>query len=298
MKKYIFFRCFFLITFSVFSLSKTWSQIYPEIEKLHYADPTFKQFMQDVEFSYQKLARSENPEVCIYSYKTAKTDSLMRIAARCNLPYETIACINGISSINADISGMELLLPTAPGLFVKATPETGFELIVASKKFDISEEICYSIGGDDFYFLKGQRLSQTERAFFLDSSFASPLPHGVLTSKFGKRISPISGKEHFHGGIDLAAPSGTPVLAAKGGTVSSVGYNEIYGNYIVLRHLDAMESVYGHLLSADVLEGTVVNRGQVIGKVGSTGASTGPHLHFEIRANGRAQDVNNMFINK
>ncbi|MBQ5780867.1 MAG: M23 family metallopeptidase, partial [Spirochaetaceae bacterium] len=169
---------------------------------------------------------------------------------------------------------------------------------VASKQFDISKEICYIIGGDEFYFLKGERLSQTERAFFLDSSFVSPLPHGVLTSKFGSRVSPISGKEHFHGGVDLAAPSGTPVLAAKGGTVSVVGYNDVFGNYIILRHLDSMESIYGHLLSADVTKGTVVNRGQVIGKVGSTGASTGPHLHFEIRANGKAQDVNNMFISK
>ena len=96
----------------------------------------------------------------------------------------------------------------------------------------------------------------------------------------------------------MAAPSGTAVLAAKGGTVHTVGYSEIYGNYIIIRHLDSMESLYGHLLSADVMEGAVVDRGQVIGRVGSTGASTGPHLHFEVRSNGRPQNVNNMFINK
>lgn len=112
--------------------------------------------------------------------------------------------------------------------------------------------------------------------------FSSPVGGGYkVSSEFGPR----NGK--LHGGIDLAAPTGTPVMAAKAGTVTvSRTDNTGYGSWIGIKHDDGTETRYGHLSARDVQEGQRVNGGQVIGKVGSTGNSTGPHLHFEVRQNG------------
>ena len=108
---------------------------------------------------------------------------------------------------------------------------------------------------------------------------------GKKTSNFGYRIDPITRKrKSFHKGIDIAAPTGTPVKACAEGTVRKADYNRSgYGNLIVLEHASNFASYYGHLSKMLVRPGAKVRQGDVIGKVGSTGRSTGPHLHFEIR---------------
>lgn len=115
--------------------------------------------------------------------------------------------------------------------------------------------------------------------------FAAPLDTIRLTSTFGARVHPLNKTSHVHSGIDLAAPTGTPVMAAAAGTVEFVGADPFYGNYIVLRHGDHRQTYYGHLSAFEhgLAVGQSVQQGQLIGKVGSTGQSTGPHLHFEIR---------------
>jgi len=105
-----------------------------------------------------------------------------------------------------------------------------------------------------------------------------------ITSPFGWRTHPISGIPRFHQGLDLGAPMGSPVLAAHAGTVESADYQGGYGLAIVLRHKNGtQETLYGHLSGVFVKPGDVIKQGQLIGLVGSTGASTGPHLHFEFR---------------
>ena len=106
----------------------------------------------------------------------------------------------------------------------------------------------------------------------------------VITSIFGWRINPITGDRQFHSGTDLAAPLGTPVLAAYAGNVALANYMGGYGLAVVLEHLKpAEETLYGHLSQIFVQPGQWVEQGTIIGRVGSTGNSTGPHLHFEIR---------------
>jgi murein DD-endopeptidase MepM/ murein hydrolase activator NlpD len=110
---------------------------------------------------------------------------------------------------------------------------------------------------------------------------------GEVTSVFFIRPAPDSGwlpVFEFHRGLDVAARAGTPVRAARSGFVIDAGYSDGYGNYVVLRHLLGFTSLYGHLEERRVGEGRLVIRGRPVGKVGSTGRSTGPHLHFEIRA--------------
>lgn len=113
---------------------------------------------------------------------------------------------------------------------------------------------------------------------------------GTITSPFGYRQNPFGGGMEFHQGLDIAAPMGTTVQAASGGTVISAGWYGGYGNYILIDHGGGMATGYGHLSQIFVSAGQQVQKGQAIGAVGSTGMSTGPHLHFEVRIAGKPTD--------
>ncbi|MEY3407925.1 MAG: hypothetical protein RL038_986 [Actinomycetota bacterium] len=114
----------------------------------------------------------------------------------------------------------------------------------------------------------------------------------------GWRTHPVYGYRSCHTGIDLGAPSGTSIKAAEDGRVASVGYDNIYGNYTLIAHGDGMTTFYAHQLSKSVKKGDSVKRGETIGKVGSTGWSTGPHLHWEVRIDGDPWDPMGWFGNK
>ncbi len=117
------------------------------------------------------------------------------------------------------------------------------------------------------------------------SGFIWPV-NASVTSEFGYRVHPIFGTRRLHAGIDLGAGSGTEIMATKGGTVLSAGPYGGYGNAVVIAHGDGLSSLYAHQSKIAVSAGETVDRGEVIGYVGSTGQSTGPHLHFEIRESG------------
>lgn len=109
---------------------------------------------------------------------------------------------------------------------------------------------------------------------------------GIITTRFGSR-------GYGHRGLDVAAPSGTPIKVAAGGTVTTAGWNNSYGYMLIVSHGNGVQTVYAHCSQLIARNGQSVAQGQVIGKVGSTGNSTGPHLHFEIRVNGVLQDPQN-----
>ena len=115
-----------------------------------------------------------------------------------------------------------------------------------------------------------------------------PINYTKLTSPFGMRIHPITGVETFHYGVDLSAPQGTPIYASRSGQVSTATYGSSGGYYVIINHLDGYSSNYLHMTHYIVSPGEYVVAGQVIGYCGSTGASTGPHLHFAIYKNGTA----------
>ncbi|MCC6443003.1 MAG: peptidoglycan DD-metalloendopeptidase family protein [Armatimonadetes bacterium] len=110
--------------------------------------------------------------------------------------------------------------------------------------------------------------------------------NGRITSGFGYRQHPILKRYKLHTGTDLAAPSGTPIRAAAGGVVIHAGWWGAYGNCVIIDHGGGVSTLYGHCSSLSVSNGQSVKQGQTIGRVGSTGFSTGPHLHFEVRQNG------------
>jgi murein DD-endopeptidase MepM/ murein hydrolase activator NlpD len=113
-----------------------------------------------------------------------------------------------------------------------------------------------------------------------------PVTMGYFSSNYGYRIDPITGRNSFHTGVDLIAPTGTPVVAAAGGVVATVGFVAEYGNIVEIDHDNGLTTRYAHLSRSQVKIGDVVMKGQSIAHVGMTGRTTGPHLHFEVREKG------------
>ena len=121
-------------------------------------------------------------------------------------------------------------------------------------------------------------------------NYTYPLPSGYRTvsSRFGYRNHPVTG---LHTGVDISAPNGTPISAAQSGAVIIAGYSSAWGNYVVINHGNGITTLYAHMSKILTTKGATVSAGQQIGKVGSTGYSTGNHLHFEVRQNGSYQDA-------
>ena len=113
---------------------------------------------------------------------------------------------------------------------------------------------------------------------------------GSVTSPYGYREHPVLGQEGFHTGVDVAAAAGERINAFADGTVAQVGENGEHGRFVRIAHENGVESLYAHCSAITVCEGERVQVGQQVAQVGSTGRSTGPHLHFEVRLNGTGLD--------
>ncbi len=149
---------------------------------------------------------------------------------------------------------------------------------------DAKIETITSSGGEDIRVLDALSDSTLD-AVIISKEAVTPVS-GTVTSPFGYRIHPITGNKSFHTGIDIASPEGTPVASAYSGTVTQTGYTNGRGNYVFVDHGDGLQTLYCHLSKINVSENTCIRAGETVGFVGSTGMSTGPHLHFELRAGG------------
>jgi murein DD-endopeptidase MepM/ murein hydrolase activator NlpD len=268
---------------------------YPLIIKLENNDPLFRQLNTEIEAFYFNLAKNpEFSEINLYSYIIKEKDSIFSIASRLNLTYDTIASLNRIPDPSSLKPGTELVLPSGQGLFLPENGKYEFEKYMLSWRDKAGKKMLIRLAQGEktetFYFLPGERFLAAERAFFLGILFRFPLPEGYISSEFGYRKDPFSGKNSFHRGIDIAAPENTDVYAARAGTVSFVGKNPVYGNYIIITHENNYETIYGHLNKIFVELNQKVNSAIIIGKVGATGKTTGYHLHFEIKYKGENRD--------
>lgn len=118
------------------------------------------------------------------------------------------------------------------------------------------------------------------------TGYVRPVSGGYISCPYGPRIHPVHGTPGFHTGIDIAAPTGTPIYASHDGVVGAAQWNAAYGNMVIINGSNGIQTLYGHATSYIVSKGQSVKKGQVIAYVGSTGWSTGPHLHYEVRKNG------------
>ena len=276
---------------------------FPVIQSLGPQDTAFKQYQDDVETARRRVAGLGKPggedplslaeALTVYAYTPRATDDILSLAARCAIPYAGIVTLNRIAHQGALDTEKSLLLPSAPGLFIPETPASGLEeLLAASRTGDKGISVTLNRNGVKarFRFIPGADFTPTERVFFLHPGFGYPLRSYRITSAFGPRINPVTGNRRNHNGLDLAAPAGTEVYAAKAGVVTETGEDRVYGKYIIIQHDENWISLYGHLSRIDTALRRRVESGTLIGRVGSTGQSTGPHLHFELRRHGKAQD--------
>jgi murein DD-endopeptidase MepM/ murein hydrolase activator NlpD len=273
----------------------SWPQAYPALSSLGPDDFIYAQQQEQLAQSYADIQNGKSPpDLVIYSYTLRSTIDIFSLAARLNLPYETLATLNRLDRSRSFLPGETILAPSVPGVFASLTPGSDLDLFLSYRGSGSSYLVSISgaapHGSMTLRFFPGSRFSPEERALFLGLLFRFPLPSGILTSGFGLRESPITHKMAYHSGVDLAAPMGTDVYAARDGKVTDTGENAVLGQYIVITHEGSWSTVYGHLSRRLVRLNDKVESGMIIGNVGSTGESTGPHLHFEVRSHGEPRD--------
>jgi len=238
----------------------------------------------------------------IITYTVVKGDNLWTISQRYDVKMNTIISTNNLKEISRLSIGQKLKLPITNMDIAK---------VEGYSKDAVAEEIIY-------YVKKGENLWSISREYNVKieaiiaannitnaskistgqqlripnvpgarsniGNFIWPV-RGRVTSPFGARV--LNGRKEFHSGIDIGAPNGTNIVAAESGLVSYAGYMRGYGNVIILSHNGGYSTVYAHCSVMLVNKGQRVNQRTIIGKVGSTGYSTGPHLHFEVRSGGK-----------
>jgi murein DD-endopeptidase MepM/ murein hydrolase activator NlpD len=227
-------------------------------------------------------------------YTIQRGDSISRIAASSSLSMDTLIALNGISNAKRIREGSVIRIPNMDG--IPYTVKNGDSLSKISAKFEVPLEAI--LDANDLksevlplgtnLFIPGARMAREDLRRALGELFMYPI-RGRLTSPFGWRTDPVTGNvRRHHAALDLAAPTGTPIKAASDGTVSAVGTNATYGKYVIITHSDGFNTMYAHMNKIIINNGAKISQGTVIGEVGNTGYSTGPHLHFGIFKNGRA----------
>ena len=158
---------------------------------------------------------------------------------------------------------------------------------IYNKELEAEKEAAEQIAKAEAEWKKQQEAAKKNTAY-VGGEFGWPVPgyEGNISSPFGWRKHPILKDMRMHNGIDISAPKSAKITASNAGTVILTAYNSGYGNYVVVDHGGGYTTLYAHMTKFAVSDGTKVGRGDTIGYVGSTGLSTGPHLHFEIRVNG------------
>ncbi len=231
----------------------------------------------------------------VQQHLVQKGETLSEIAQKYKVPLKSIIQANSIKSAHRIQIGKTLRIPgNAFGLSeILYQVKPGDTLIGIARLHNVEWKVLQKING-----ISSPRYLQigTEIRIPHDGSlgFISPLRVPlVVTSKYGYRPHPVTGRYQFHKGIDFRAATGTRVYASKGGRVIFAGRKGGYGKIIGIEHEGNFTTWYGHLSRIKVKTGQTVNTGKVIGLSGNTGISTGPHLHFEIRYKGRSEKPTN-----
>ena len=233
--------------------------------------------------------------VSMQPYTIRSGDTLERIAKRFGLRQDTIIAANNLQSAGSIHPGVKLRIPNMDGISHRVRSGDSLSSLSKSYAIDITRIVDANdlasgiINAGQNLFIPNARLSSASLRNFYGERFIWPA-RGPISSPFGYRANPFTGLRTYHSAMDIVVSLGTRVKATSAGTVADTGYNSVFGNYIILRHASGYQSLYGHLSSIAVKEGSSVAQGAVIGLSGNTGQSTGPHLHFSIFKNGQALD--------
>ena len=236
---------------------------------------------------FEAIQRSE--------YVVRQGDTLSEIAYAHDLNVGTLLSLNPGLDVRRLLPGTVLSIPDRDGLLYAVGPGDSLSAIASSYGLSLEAILdANDLGSEvlevgDALFLPGARMDPTQYLLAIGELFHWP-SIGRFTSGYGMRIHPITGIWHMHTGVDIANAIGTRVTAARSGRVLAVESSVAYGNMIILDHGLGFRTLYGHLNSFDVRVGQYVDTGQVIGRMGNTGRSTGSHLHFSIIRNGFWED--------
>jgi len=240
------------------------------------------------------------PQTLLYnSYTIQKGDIIGDLAANFGLNEDTLISTNGIKNTRLIQIGQVLRVPNQDGIFYKVKNGDTLDQIAQKYSADAGAiQVANELFSDTalagtVVFIPGARLDWMEKQEINGDMFLWPVS-GYITSPYGYRKWPFGGARQFHSGLDIGAPMGSSVKAAMSGRVSAVGWDDVLGNYIVINHQSGYRTMYGHLSAARVKSGVYVSAGERIGDVGSTGLSTGPHLHFTVFKNGVTVNPRNL----
>ena len=196
--------------------------------------------------------------------------------------------------LNAEQGRLERQIAEADALIISLEEDT--ESAIAEYEISIASEDKMAKYLDEMSLQYAHEQDAELRGVYSDSQFIWPVPScTLLTSPYGYRTHPILDYERLHAGLDIGAKFGEEIIAADGGTVLIAEYSDSYGNFVLIDHSDRYSTAYGHMSEIAVEAGQEVKQGELIGYIGSTGWSTGPHLHFEIRLDGERIDPEEFF---
>ncbi|MCR5046011.1 MAG: M23 family metallopeptidase [Treponema sp.] len=241
---------------------------------------------------------SFHDKVTYQTYKVKAGETIGGITRKFGLKnISTIIAVNSIENVRQVYSGQKLVIPSCDGLKYKV--KAGNTIQGISAKYGTAVEDLLDANDLDSLdltvgqelFIPGAKLDREALRKAMGESWSIPLKgKWRLTSKCGWRGDPFTGVKQYHPGIDMACPTGTPIYAALGGKVLQGGFSRIYGNYVIIDHGNGFQTLYGHMSKRISSTGDYVQQGQKIGLVGSTGYSTGPHLHWTVYKNGKVVD--------
>jgi murein DD-endopeptidase MepM/ murein hydrolase activator NlpD len=232
------------------------------------------------------------PRLLLYdTYTVQKGDTIGNLAAAFGLNIDTLISVNNIKSTRLLQIGLALKVPNQDGIFYTVKKGDTLESIAEEYKTApraiqiVNELFSDTIQAGAALFIPGGLLDPVNLQEINGDLFIWPI-RGYITSPYGYRRSPFTGVRQFHSGLDIGSPQGTPIRAAMSGRVSTAGWDNVLGNYVVITHHSGYRTLYGHMSVIRVKSGAYVGTGDRIGDVGSTGLSTGPHLHFTVYKNG------------
>ncbi len=234
-------------------------------------------------------------ELSMDSYVLQSGDTLLALAIEFGRNVDTLVSVNAIQDATSIQIGQKIFVPTQDGIIHKIKRNETLGSI--AKTYNVNENAIVDINNlqnetltiGKQLFIPDAKMNWFDLGLVLGTVFQLPT-RGRLTSGYGYRVSPITGRRHFHGAIDIANKIGTPIVAAATGVVSAAGTNVVYGKHIEIAHPNGYKTLYTHLHNMKVRRGQRVSRGAVIGSMGNTGHSTGPHLHFAIFKNGKHEN--------
>ena len=237
------------------------------------------------------------PELTYTSYRIRKGDMIGVIAERFGLTQDTLISVNNIRQTRRIQIGEYIKVPSMPGILY-TTKKDGETAASVAEKYQVSAQKTAAVNhlheqgalaAGTSLFVPDAFMDWVTRQEINGDLFRRPLrARYYVSSTFGWRRSPFTGKRTFHNGVDMASPAWTPVYAALAGTVTAAGFHSVYGNYVIVTHHSGYRTLYGHMVGIKARKGQSVDTRTVLGWVGTTGLSTGPHLHFSVFKYGSA----------